>query len=122
MWQSPQTDREPDEECWTRRAYVSDSVSESSICASGGRATARVGHEATLARCCANKLTRLPSHSSHYQCGLASKQASKEGSWLLSVFSVVADPGDLSANVLFGAAIEEKLCEKQKEAARTRKT
>ena len=46
----------------------------------------------------------------------------QEGSWLLSVFSVVADPGDLSANVLFGAAIEEKLCEKQKEAARTRTT
>jgi len=32
-----------------------------------------------------------------------------EGGWTMSVFSVVADPQDLSANVLFGAAIEEKL-------------
>ena len=35
---------------------------------------------------------------------------------------VVADPRDLGANVLFGAAMEEKLREEQKEAGRTRRT
>ena len=32
-----------------------------------------------------------------------------EGGWAMSVFSVVADPHDLSANVRFGAAIESRL-------------
>jgi len=32
-----------------------------------------------------------------------------DGGWAMSVFSVVADPQDLGANALFGAAIEEKL-------------
>ena len=32
-----------------------------------------------------------------------------EGGWAMSVFSVVADPQDLSANMQFGAAIESRL-------------
>jgi hypothetical protein len=35
----------------------------------------------------------------------------EEGEWTMHIFTVVADPADLKANVIFGAAVEARLRE-----------
>ena len=47
----------------------------------------------------------------------ATLRATGDGSWAVDIFSVVADPADRRINVVYGAAIEERLLAGGGEAA-----